>query len=103
MPQKITGIFKTRREAEMAIERFVQTHGLDRGAIEVMPAGAENTAGSELAGADAKREPLAPPPNDDEAALNGMIRVSIDREEADMPLARAVYEEFKATDIRVTS
>lgn len=102
MPQKITGIFETRREAEMAIERFVQTHGLDRGAIEVMPAGPENSAGTELAGADAKREPLAPPPNDD-AALNGAIRVSIDRDEADMPLARAVYEEFKATDIRVTS
>ena len=102
MPQKITGIFETRREAEMAIERFVQTHGLDRGTIEVMPAGAENTVGTELAGADAKREPLAPPPNDD-AALNGSICVSIDREEADMPLARAVYEEFKATDIRVTS
>lgn len=97
----ISGIFDTRREAEMAIERFVQTHGLDRSKIGVMPAGAENTVGVELAGADAKREPNAPPPNDDEAALNGRIRVWIDRDEADLALAREVFEEFKAVDIEV--
>jgi hypothetical protein len=101
MPQKISGIFDTRREAEMAIERFVQTHGLERGKIEVMPAGDENTVGTEIAGSDAKRGPVAPPPNDD-AALNGRVRVSIDRDEADMALAREVYEEFKAVDIRIT-
>ena len=33
MTQTITGLFDTRREAEMAVERLVQEHGLDRNRI----------------------------------------------------------------------
>jgi hypothetical protein len=96
---KITGVFDTRREAEMAIERLVQEHGLDRGAIAVMPDVAENTVGVEVAGADAKRgEPVDP--SGDEAALNGRIAVSLDRVEGDEETIRAAFREFGASAIR---
>ena len=95
---RVSATFETRREAEMSVERFVQTHGVDRKAIAVEPAGAANTAGTEIAGADAKRESPSPPPNDD-AALNGRVRVSVERDATDVETARAVFEEFKAAEI----
>ena len=97
---RITGIFETRREAEMTIERLVQEHGLDRSAIAVMPEAGANTAGTQVAGADAKRgEPVAPTGED--AALNGRIAVSLDSGVGDPGLIRGVFEEFKAADIRM--
>ena len=42
----------------MAVERFVQGHGVDRDAIRIVPVSAENSAGVEVAGADAKRGSL---------------------------------------------
>ena len=88
--------FDTRREAEMAIERLVQTHGFDRGAIEVVSATAQNSAGIEIAGADAKRGEAAPTANDD-AALNGRVEVRVSSGEAET--TRAVFIEFHAADI----
>ena len=52
MTHTITGLFKTRREAEMAVERMVQEHGLDRSGIEITSATAENTTGTKPAGGD---------------------------------------------------
>jgi len=96
---RIIGVFDTRREAEMSIERLVQEHGIDRGVIAVMPDSPQNSAGVEVAGADAKRgEPVAPA--GEEAALNGRIAVSLDDGAADAGMVRAVFEEFKAADIR---
>ena len=97
---KITGIFTTRREAEMTVERLVQEHGMDRSAIAVMPEAGANTAGTEVAGADAKRgEPVEA--NTEDAALNGRIAVSLDSGEGDPGLISDVFREFKAADIRV--
>ncbi len=95
---RITGLFDTRREAEMAIERLVQDRGFDRRAIAVMPEQHENSAGIEIAGADAKRgEPVAPAT--DEAALNGRIAVSLDASETDAGAIRAVFDEFGASGV----
>ena len=91
-----TARFDTRREAEMAIERLVQEHGFDRGAIEVVAAGRRNSAGTEIAGADAKRGEAAPPANDD-AALNGLVEIRVAA--GDAATARAVFAEFHAVDI----
>ncbi|HEX2017978.1 MAG TPA: hypothetical protein VGO17_03480 [Aurantimonas sp.] len=83
----------------MAIERLVQQHGVKRSAVAVTPASAANSAGIEVASADAKRgEPTAP--TGDAAALNGRIAVSLDREEADAETIREVFKEFGAADIR---
>lgn len=53
MPDTITGTFDTRREAEMAVERLVQEHGLDRSRVRTFAAGEENTSGTVVSGADA--------------------------------------------------
>ena len=91
-----TARFETRREAEMAIERLVQTHGFDRGAIEVVAVGMQNSAGTEIAGADAKRGEAAPAANDD-APLNGLVEVRVSA--GDGAIAEAVFREFHAADI----
>lgn len=97
----LSGIFDTRREAEMAVERLVQQQGVDRAAIEIKPLSAENSAGIDVAGADAKRgEPTEP--SGDDAALNGRIAVSLDRDETDAHASRDIFEEFKASHIRLT-
>lgn len=100
MGSTISGIFDTRREAEMAIERLVQEHGLDRAAVLVTTATAENSAGIEVAGSDAKRGPASPPDDGDDAALNGRITVSVHAEDADPDLVLGVFAEFKASDVR---
>ena len=52
MPKKIPAEFRSRRDAEMAVEHIVQDHGVDRNAVEVGSASNENTAGTEAARAD---------------------------------------------------
>ena len=47
----IKGIFETRREAEMAVEHFVQQMGIERNTIFIEPEGGDNSAGTEIAGA----------------------------------------------------
>ena len=96
---RISATFDTRREAEMTVERLVQQHHVDRAAVRVQPASADNSVGVEVAGSDAKRgEPIEP--SGDEAALNGRIEVSLDRDEADVETIRAVFAEFGASDVR---
>ncbi len=98
---RITGIVETRREAAMTIERLVPEHGLDRSAIAVAPEAGASTVGTEVAGAYAKRgEPVASTGGD--AALNGRIAVSLDSGTGDPGLIRAVFEELKAADIRLS-
>jgi hypothetical protein len=52
MASDLTGLFETRREAEMAVERLVQEHGVDRSLILIAPVGDANSAGEQRAGAD---------------------------------------------------
>lgn len=53
MTQMITGLFDTRREAEMAVERLVQEYEMDRSRITAHAAGEDNTSGTVVSGADA--------------------------------------------------
>lgn len=99
MGNSISGIFATRREAEMAIERLVQNHGVPRQDVLVAPAGAENTAGTEPAGSDAKRGPVSPPPEDD-SPLHGRIAVSLPAGDLDVDTVLAVFADFQAEDVR---
>lgn len=81
----------------MAIERLVQTHDFDRKMIEVVSATAQNSVGIDVAGADAKRGEAAPP-QDEDAALNGRVEVRVMA--GDAAIARKVFTEFKAAEIR---
>lgn len=100
MGTTISGIFDTRREAEMAIERLVQEHHVDRAAVMVTTATAENSAGIEVAGSDAKRGPASPPDDAEDAALNGRIAVSVHTQDADPDLVLGVFAEFNASGVR---
>ncbi|MCP9627343.1 hypothetical protein NML43_09620 [Rhodopseudomonas palustris] len=76
MQQKITGAFSTRRAAELAVERLVQEHGVDRKQVVVQARGQDNSAGTKPAGAD--RE--SGHPGEDkhgDPELNDVIEVSV--------------------------
>ncbi|WP_159716388.1 hypothetical protein [Geminicoccus flavidas] len=98
MSTTLIGRFKTRRDAEMAVERMVQEHGLERTDIFVSAAGADNTAGEVKAGSDDEADV---PASEDEGgpALNGYIEVSVDIEdETIVERIWATFSEFNAAD-----
>jgi hypothetical protein len=99
MGTTVTGQFKTRREAEMSVERLVQEYGIERTDIFVAAAGAENTVGEEPAGSDTEgNEPSAE--GRDDAALKGAIEVSVDLEDEGLATkVRAAFAEFQARDV----
>ncbi len=70
----LTATFKTRQEAELAVEHLVQQHGISRPDIFVQSATAANTAGSEPSGGDVTGDGLTR----EDAPLNGEIEVSVD-------------------------
>ena len=90
--------FETRREAEMVVERLVQEHGIERSDIFVSASGSANTAGTEEAGSDtAAGEPTRESRTD--AALNGVIEVSVDLEdESEALTVRNAFDEFAGID-----
>lgn len=96
----LSGSFATRREAELAVERLVQQHGVHREGITVTPLSVENSVGTEVAGSDAKRgDPQ--PSREDEAALNGRILVALDTGYETLDVLRGALEECGAERIAV--
>ncbi|KQP61181.1 MULTISPECIES: hypothetical protein [unclassified Methylobacterium] len=76
MSKTISAQFKSRRDAEMAVEHIVQEHGVDRTAVEVGAASGENTAGTEAARADIE-DGHPKTGTDGEPALAGKVEVSV--------------------------
>ncbi|WP_375457055.1 hypothetical protein [uncultured Methylobacterium sp.] len=75
MPKIIAATFETRRDAEMAVEHLVQEHGVDRAAVTIAPVSADNSAGTETAGADVE-DGHAKADTEGGPALAGKLRVS---------------------------
>jgi hypothetical protein len=100
MTVTLAGSFDTRRDAEMAVERLVQEHGLDRNSIRIAPEGRSNSSGVERAGSDtAARGPSTPPRGD--GALEGEIVVSADVPDEDTASkVRKALSEFDADKVR---
>jgi hypothetical protein len=99
MSTTLNGKFKTRRDAEMAVERMVQEHGLERTDIFISAAGADNTAGEEKAGSDDEADV---PASEDEGgpALNGDIEVSVDLDDDTLAeQVRAAFREFNVAHV----
>jgi hypothetical protein len=91
MPKTISAEFKSRRDAEMAVEHIVQDHGLDRNAVDVGPASNENTAGTEAARADIEDGHLKSG-TEGEPALAGKVKVSVQVDDA---IAEKVLSSFR--------
>lgn len=91
--------FATRREAEMAVEHLVQEYDFDRKAVTVTTTGDANTVGTEPAGGDVEdghgHEATDPRP-----ALEGMIRVSVEADEAVSHKVRASFENAGGTPVQ---
>ncbi len=92
MSQTLKTTFATRRDAELAVERLVQEHGVERSDIFVVPEGDDNSAGEAVSGSD---RPSAEPTEAGrtDAALNGRIEVSVDLQ--DDALAAVVTDAFR--------
>jgi hypothetical protein len=94
----ITASFETRREAELAVEHLVQEHELDRGDIVLESGSDENSAGSAAGGADLETD--FEDGSEDEAALNGSVKVAITLEADDLVEdVEDVLHEFGASDV----
>jgi hypothetical protein len=91
MPKTISAEFKSRRDAEMAVEHIAQDHGLDRNAVNVGPASNENTAGTEAARADVEDGHLKSG-TEGEPALAGKVKVSVQVDDA---IAEKVLSSFR--------
>lgn len=99
MATKLTGRFATRRDAEMAVERLVQEHGIDRRDVCIAPAGDANSAGERVARSDSSG---AAPGTDErqDAKLTGPIEVSVDLEDDGAAgTIREAFAEFGAPSV----
>ena len=87
MSRTIAAAFETRRNAEMAVEHLAQEHGIDPGAIAIVPVAAQNSAGTEVDGSDRENsgDKAGSKPH---PALAGklMVRVDVDEGLADKVL-----------------
>lgn len=94
MTAPITSTFATRRDAEMVVERLVQTHGVSRDAIRVAPDGQENTVGDRASGGDLEAADPSVEARSD-APVEGRIAVSVTPDSADdAEIFRAAFREF---------
>ena len=94
----LTAKFATRREAEMTVERLVQEQGIERTKIVIATEDSRNSAGVDEAGADTAG--MDPTPNArDDAALEGMIVVSVDVDDARATEVKAAFAEFDGSDV----
>lgn len=92
MSQTLKTTFATRRDAELAVERLVQEHGIERSNIFIAPEGDANSSGEAVSGSD--RASGAPGDGArSDAALNGRIAVSVDLQ--DDALAAVVTKAFQ--------
>lgn len=90
--------FKTRRDAEMAVERLVQEHGFQRTDVFVEAASDRNTAGTEVSGAD-KESGHPGTAKDGKPALAGAIQVSVDINADGREAVEKAFREFGAQNI----
>ena len=93
MATSLCGRFATRREAELAVEHLVQDHGVDRNAVTILAAGAENSAGTEAAGADTESGHPGVE-KDGDPQLAGMIEVRVDCDAGARGQVEAVLREM---------
>ena len=94
----LCALFKTRGEADLAVEHLVQEHGVERGLIFIEPAGELNTAGDEPSGGDsATAEPGTGERSD--AALSGAIRLTVAVTQQNRAAVREALQEAGGFDI----
>lgn len=92
----VTASFDTREAADRAVEHLVQQHGLNRADVFVEAAGDRNSIGTAESGGDAESG-LGNDGRSD-GAVAGIIRVSVDVTEGDVPAVRKAFTEAGASN-----
>ena len=95
---RVTGLFETRRAAEIAVERLVQDRGFDRKRIQSFAEGEENSSGTVVSGADADDERRGEPV---EGVRAGAIRVTAEVEDGEgVETAMDAFRDAGAAEVR---
>jgi hypothetical protein len=95
----LTGLFKTRPDAERAVEYLVQHFDLDRDAVRVQAAGSENvTAGTHDRRAEGHE--AQPEHGDAPGGREGMIMVSAEVPESHLDEALRAFRENNAVELK---
>ena len=94
---RVTGLFETRRAAEIAVERLVQDRGFDRNRIQSFAEGEENSSGTVVSGADADDERRGEPV---EGVRAGAIRVMAEVDEGGVETAVEAFRDAGASEVR---
>jgi hypothetical protein len=95
----VVATFNTRRQADLALEHFVQELGVDCADIVLAPEADDNSAGSAPGGVDAESGHLGVDPASD-PAIAGRINLSVDlADDQKVRDIRAVLEEIGGEDI----
>jgi hypothetical protein len=93
----LAATFATREAADLAVERLVQAHNVERLAIFVEAVGDDNTAGTEPSGGDAA---AVGEPGRDDGALNGAIRVTVSTAGHNPNVLRQALTDIGAVEVR---
>ncbi|WP_295165702.1 hypothetical protein [uncultured Brevundimonas sp.] len=98
MTNLVASTFATRRDAELVVERLVQTHVMERNAIQVAPEGEANTVGDRPSGGDVEGDSPSVDSRSD-VPVAGRVKVVVSAETDDEEQAiRAAFAEFGAKD-----
>lgn len=100
MPVTLKATLPDRRSVELALEHMVQDYGVDRDAIAIETAGAENSAGAQVAGADAESGYPGLASDPDDAAVNGALYVTVEVEDGEVEKAQQAFRDAGATDVQ---
>lgn len=99
MTTTIKGFFPSRKEVELAVEHLVQEYGIRRSAIFVEPAGSQNSAGDEPAGADADIGRNAEIADASGARYESRLIVSVDMNEDEREAVTKAFRDAGAVEV----
>jgi hypothetical protein len=96
----LIAVFRTRADADLAVEHLTQEYGIDPAFIYVEPVDDENSAGVAPSGGD---HACAAPSHVErgDAPLHGAIQLTVSVEHASMPVLRDTLQEIGGRDIEV--
>lgn len=95
----LAAIYRTREQADLALEHLVQEHGVSRSVIFVGPVGDQNSSGSEVSGGDASSGGPDTRVRDD-APLNGAIRLTVAATKHELALLRQTLNNAGALEVQ---
>ena len=95
----LAAIFRTREDADLAVEHLVQEYRVDRAAIFAEPVEEENSSGVAISGGDAPSGDVGSRARKD-APLHGLIRLTVATGRHEEGLLRKSLQDAGAVEVR---